>query len=79
MADSRSLEYARAVLRQHRMELLRDHGAVGVGIGRPDQTGRYGITVYVQHPSDMPAQPQELEGVPLHFEITEEFRPQATD
>lgn len=77
MADSRSLEYVRTILRQHRTELLRDYRAVGVGIGSPDQIGRYVITVYVRRRSDIPTEARELEGVPLLFEISEEFRPQA--
>lgn len=78
MTDARSLEHVRAVLRQHRGDLLRDYRAVGVGVGGPDDAGRYVITIYV-HASTLPTEARDLEGVPLHFEATEQFQAQAPE
>lgn len=73
MAETHSLESVRAVLEAHRAELTQRCSAVGTGIGRPDPSGPYVITVYVADPADVPPDPGAIDGVPLRFEVTGSF------
>lgn len=65
MADPRSLREVRAVLAEHREELMRRFSAAGVGIGRPDPGGSYVITVYVTDPAHARVAPDPIDGVPV--------------
>jgi hypothetical protein len=77
VADPGDLESVRRLLEEHRQEVVRAYRAVGTGIGSSEPGGPgYAIVVYLKEKSDMPAEPVALEGVPLKFVVTGEFRPQ---
>ncbi|EEP73942.1 hypothetical protein MCAG_04269 [Micromonospora sp. ATCC 39149] len=69
-----SLDAARRVLAARRADIVRRYSASGAGIGRPDPTGPYVITVYVTDPALVPGGPERVDGVHLHFVLTGPFR-----
>ncbi|MEV0388476.1 hypothetical protein [Nonomuraea sp. NPDC050643] len=78
--DGVDLATARRVLAAHRDELERRHpGTTGSGVGKvaadADPSRAYGIVVYVDDERHRPAEPQTVEGVPVVFVVTGEFRP----
>ncbi|MET8091277.1 hypothetical protein [Micromonospora sp. NPDC005220] len=78
MAEPGSLEAVRAVLAAHRADLTRRYAAVGTGIGRPDPSGPYVITIYVTDPASVPVTSESVDGVPLRFVLTGPFEARRT-
>jgi hypothetical protein len=74
--DNENFEHVRGILERHKSEILRKYRAVGVGIGQSKSVNRsHVIVVYLRSPEDQPPDPVALEGVPLQFEVTGEFKP----
>ncbi len=77
MADPADLESVRQALAQNREQLMRAYRAVGVGIGAREPGSReYAIVVYLKSAEDMPAETAAVEGVPLKFVVSGEFKAQ---
>ncbi|MEV1154402.1 hypothetical protein AB0J27_03200 [Micromonospora chokoriensis] len=74
MAEPGSLDAVRATLAAHRADLTRRFAAVGTGIGRPDPSGPYVITVYVSDPALVAVTSESVDGVALHFVLTGPFQ-----
>ncbi|WP_320065243.1 hypothetical protein [Micromonospora sp. RTGN7] len=74
MTGVESLDAVRRVLAARRADILRRYCAVGTGIGRPDPTGPYVITVYVTDPALVPGGEERVDGVALHFVPTGPFQ-----
>lgn len=77
MGETGNLERVQQVLERNKDEILRRYKAVGVGIGKRENG--YVITVYLKSKSDVPTELQTIQGVPVHFEVTGEFRPVAPE
>jgi len=77
MGETGNLERVQQVLERNKDEILRRYKAVGVGLGK--RVNDYIITVYLKSKNNVPTELQMIEGVPLHFEVTGEFRPVATE
>ncbi len=73
MADAKNFDSVRKVLAARRQEIVKRYNAAGAGIGR--QGDEYCITVYLKTARDRPKEPVRVEGIPLKFEVTGEFRP----
>ncbi|GAA2184185.1 hypothetical protein [Micromonospora lupini] len=78
MAEPGSLDNVRAVLAAHRTDLTRRYAAVGTGIGRPDPSGPYVITVYVTEPALVARTDESVDGVALRFVLTGPFQARRT-
>lgn len=77
MAEPVRLHRVRSVLERRRPEITATYRAVGTGIGKRDPADDgYVITVYLVRASDVPAAEQAVDGVPLQFIVTGEFRAQ---
>ncbi|MGC4876656.1 hypothetical protein ACLQ26_10410 [Micromonospora sp. DT43] len=78
MAEPGSLDNVRAVLAAHRTDLTRRYAAAGTGIGRPDPSGPYVISVYVTDPALVARTGESVDGVPLRFVLTGPFEARRT-
>jgi hypothetical protein len=78
MADRKNLEDVRELLGRSKRELMQRYQAQGVGIGKqsPDDDG-YVIVLYMESQRNVPAEPAEVEGIPLKFEVTGPIRLQS--
>ncbi len=75
MADAHNLESVRKVLQAHRTQIMSDHGAAGIGIGRAqDDAKAYVLVVYMHTADRIPKETVVVEGIPLTFEISGELK-----
>lgn len=73
--DPKNLDDVRRVLQNNKDELMRRYDAAGVGIGKRDpKDDAYVITVLMKTSQNIPTEPVEVEGVPLKFDVTGEFK-----
>ena len=72
MTDTR-LESVREILQRRKSEILETYRAIGVGIGKEDDS--YRIVVYLETPGDRTGKPVSVEGVPLKFVVTGPIKP----
>lgn len=76
MANMIDLGSVRAVLERHKQEILRSYNAVGVGVGKDEEVPEsYVIVVYLESADARPNLPVVVDGVPLRFKITGQFKP----
>ena len=67
MNEQATLEQARAVLHQHRSELMERFGATGIGIGKDEGSGGHVISVYLETVDQFPSEQAVVGEVPLRF------------
>jgi len=72
LTDTR-LESVREILQRRKSEILETYRAIGVGIGKEDDS--YRIVVYLERPEDRTDTPVSVEGVPLKFVVTGPIKP----
>jgi hypothetical protein len=76
MAVRNDLGRVREVLRRNRTLILSTYHAVGVGIGKdPADRTSFAIIVYLPRPGEQPRTRVTIEGVPLSFLVTGQFKP----
>ena len=56
-------------------DLLKRPGVAGVGVGQDDERGYY-LAVHLVDENAKHGLPDEIDGMPVKFEITGEYRPQ---
>lgn len=74
MVDPSVLTEVRAVLEARKEELTRTYKAEGVGIGEVPSGEGYALVVYLAEPAQVPTEGASVEGIPVRFEVTGEFR-----
>lgn len=75
MADRKNLEDVREMLGRNKRELMQRYQAQGVGIGKQSPgDDSYVIVLYMESKRSIPAEPVEVEGIPLKFEVTGPIR-----
>jgi hypothetical protein len=78
MADKKNLEDVRELLGRTKQELMQRYRAQGVGIGKQSPSDdHYVIVLYMESKRNIPAEPVEIEGIPLKFEVTGPIRLQS--
>lgn len=70
MNNRPTLDQARAVLQQHKAELMERFGATGIGIGKDEAEGGHVISVYLETGERFPSEPLVVDDVPLRFVVT---------
>lgn len=70
MTDDERLEQVRAVLAQHKTELMALPQVTGVGIGAGSGSDLYAIVVYLRSPVLAPPGPSSVDGVPVKYVTT---------
>jgi hypothetical protein len=74
-SDPQKLEDVRSVLHRNKADIIQRYRAEGVAIGkRQPRDESYVIVVYLSSRDKLPAEAVEIEGIPLHFEITGKFK-----
>lgn len=75
MTDAMDKQAVRDFFEARKREIIHRYHATGAGIGRPDPNGPYVIVVYLESQAAVPAEPINLDGVPIRFEVTGKFHP----